>query len=250
MSDADLEFKNILILNFGQLGDVILSLPALLAIRERFPKAKLTVMGGKAVSQIVTLSGFSDEQIIVDRVELRDSPRLWSIRQISKIVRDIRIQKFDLIIDLHSLSETNLLGFVSGAGKRLYGNRENRSLDILSNFRPKPPREDKSKHLTDKYLDIISSLGIKNPKRLVSIAPPWEEAEEAGQLFEKLGLTGKTLIGLFLGRDIRAGVGVLIIFPHCLRNWQKKKACEFWYFSDRKRKIWLLKHDKSFRRML
>lgn len=199
MSEADLDFKNILILNFGQLGDVILSLPALYAIREKFPKAKITVMGGKAVSQIVTLSGFSDEQIIVDRVELRDSPRIWSIKQIGKIVKDIRSRKFDFIIDLHSLSETNLLGFISGAKKRLYGNRESRSLDSLGNFQPKPPKEDKSKHLTDRYLDILKPLGMENPKRFVQIIPPEKELAEAKQIFNDLGLTNKKLIGLFLG---------------------------------------------------
>lgn len=199
MSDADLDFKNILILNFGQLGDVILSLPALFAIREKYPNAKITVMGGKAVSQIVTLSGFSDEQIIVDRVELRDSPKIWSIRQIGKIIKDIRARKFDFIIDLHSLSETNLLGFISGAKKRLYGNRESRSLDFLGKFSPKPPKEDKSKHLTDRYLDVIKPLDLENPKRFVEIIPPQKEIEEVKEIFKKLGLKEKTLIGLFLG---------------------------------------------------
>ena len=199
MSHTDLDFKNILVLNFGQLGDVILSLPALSAIREKFPTAKITVMGGKAVAQIVTLSGFSDDQIIVDRVKLRDSAKLWSIRQILKLIGETRTKKFDFVIDLHSLSETNLLGFISGAKKRLYGNRKSRSLDLLGNFQPKPPQEDKHKHLTDRYLDILKPLGIENSKRFVQILPQEKEIEEVKQLFKKLEIGEKTLVGLFLG---------------------------------------------------
>ncbi len=178
---------------------MILSLPALCAIREKFPKAKITVMGGKAVEQIVKISGFSDEQIIVDRVKLRDSPKLWSIRQIFKIIREVRGKKFDFVIDLHSLYETNLLGFLSGAKHRLYANRENRSLDFLANFQPKPPPEDKAKHLTDTYLDVLTALNIENPKRFVEILPPEKEIKEIRQLFQDLQLENKNLVGLFLG---------------------------------------------------
>jgi heptosyltransferase II len=200
LSDKDLDFRNILVINFGQLGDVILSLPALCAIRQKFSAAKITVMCGKSVAEIVKLSGFADEQIIVDRVKLRDSKKLWSIRQIFKIVGEVRAEKFDFVIDIHSLSETNLLGFFSGAKKRLYGNRESRSLDSLGNFQPKPPAEDKSKHLTDRYLDILESLDIKNPKRFVQISPPEKEIAEVRQIFSGLGISkDKTLVGIFLG---------------------------------------------------
>lgn len=200
LSDKHSDFKNILVLNFGQLGDVIMSLPALHAIREKFPTAKITVMGGKAVAEIVKLSGFSDELIIVDRVKLRDSARIWSIKQIFKIIGDVRGRKFDFVIDIHSLPETNLLGFISGAKKRLYGNRESRSLDSLANFPAKPPKEDKAKHLTDRYLDILKSLEIENPKRFVQISPTQKELEEVKQIFHNLGISKtKTLVGLFLG---------------------------------------------------
>ncbi len=67
--------SNILIINFGQIGDVILSLPALQAVREKFPAAKITAMIGKSGAEIVELSGCADEQIVVDRVKLRDGKK-------------------------------------------------------------------------------------------------------------------------------------------------------------------------------
>src|ERR1700730_17836089 len=71
--------SNILILNLGQLGDVVLSLPALAAIRSPFPGATIAVASGLAAGQAIELSGLADRIISVDRVALRDGPKLRSI---------------------------------------------------------------------------------------------------------------------------------------------------------------------------
>src|SRR6185369_9426612 len=157
--------RNILVIDFGQLGDVVLSLPALRAIRERFPYARITVAVGKPGGEIVRLGGFADDVLEVDRVALRDGAKLVSIGRIFKFVGDVRKAKFDFVIDLHSLSETNLLGFLSGAPRRLYARRPGRSIDVLANFEPRPPREGKQAHAVDRYLDVIKPLGIENPPR-------------------------------------------------------------------------------------
>ena len=68
--------RNILVIDFGQLGDVVLSLPALRAIRQRFPKARITVAVGRPADEVVALSGYADDIFEVDRVGLRDGNKL------------------------------------------------------------------------------------------------------------------------------------------------------------------------------
>lgn len=193
------DFRNILVIDFGQLGDVILSLPALKAIRERFPAAKITLLIGKPGADIVRVSNVADEQILVDRVALRDGNKFRSISQILKLTRQIRSLNFDFVIDLHSLSETNILGFVSGAKYRLYANRENRSHDRLARFPTDPPKEDRSKHYTDRYFDALKPLGTGEYKYDFRLAPPEVNIAEIEQLFDELGIRSKQLIGLFVG---------------------------------------------------
>src|SRR5947209_20460997 len=101
--------RNILVIDFGQLGDVVLSLPALRAIRERFPRARITVAVGASCAPVVEMSGYADKALAVDRVALRDGPKPLSIWKIARLVKDVRREQFDFVIDLHSLSETNLL---------------------------------------------------------------------------------------------------------------------------------------------
>lgn len=190
--------QNILIINFGQIGDVILGLPALQAVRQRFPEAKITAMIGKSGADIIGITDFADERIIVDRVALLKGRKTWAISEILKIARDVRRRKFDFVIDIHSLYETNLLGFLSGAKMRLYANRENRSLDFLANFKPAPPREDKRLHLTKHYLRVLAPLGIENAPEFVEIKPRRADLQKVEMIFPPKEEKTK-FVGLFPG---------------------------------------------------
>lgn len=191
--------KNILVIDFGQLGDVVLSLPALRAIRERFPKARITVAVGLPAVPIVDLSSTADATLPVDRVALRDGPKLRSIANIIRLVKNVRRARFDFVIDLHSLSETNWLGFLSGAPARLFGRRPRRSLDYLSNFRPQPPLEDQSKHAVDQYLNILSPLGVRDAPRIPRLIPLDEDARAVEEMLKKEQADQAPLVGLFPG---------------------------------------------------
>lgn len=221
------EARNILVIDFGQLGDVILSLPALAAIRQRFPRARVTVAVGGAAAAIVEMAGVADEAMAVDRVALRDGPKHLSVWQIGKLVLEVRRRKFDFVIDLHSLSETNLLGFLSGAGRRLYARRPGRSLDYLANFQPAPPVEDRSKHSIDRYLDVIAPLGVGEVSRVPRLAV----SEEDGRAVEEM-LRRELSGGKARGKRTTAGVGdapLVGIFPgagHPSRRWPIERFAE------------------------
>ena len=96
--------RNILVIHFGQLGDVVLGLPALNVIRQRFPNAKITAIVGKPGLPIVEMSRTVDDTIAVDRVSLKKGNTLVSIGKIIKLVKRVRGLGFDFVIDLHSLS--------------------------------------------------------------------------------------------------------------------------------------------------
>lgn len=214
MQYKDDTYSNICVLHFGQLGDVVLSIPALAAIRERFQTSRLTFIVGRPCGEIIQLLGIADDVVEVDRVRLRDSSWRWSVPEIIGIVRDIRRRRFDLVIDLHSLKETNILGFLSGAPVRLFANREGRSLDILSNFRPRPPREIRSEHISKYYLRTLEPLGINSDPRLMVLDPREFDLEAVAKLRETHVPQRTKRVGLFLG----AG--------HPSRRWQIEKFAE------------------------
>ena len=200
-------------IDLGQLGDVVLSLPALRAIREKFASAKITLLVGQPAAELVQQCSVVDEVVTVDRRKLKDGPKLRSIMDLLRLAGDVRRRHFDLVIDLHSFYETNILGFLSGAQQRLFANRENRSLDFLSNFPVLPPREDKTMHHADRYLAVLRPLGIENANRTIALTPAESDRAKVQSLFSKDGVTNK-LAGLFLG----AG--------HATRRWSIQKFAD------------------------
>lgn len=186
-----------MIVDFGQLGDVVLSLPALSAIRHRFPHARISVFVAKIPSQVVELAEVADEIIAIDKAEYRRRHILWSAWQIVRLIASIRRKKFDLIIDLHSLYETNIFAFLSGAKHRLLASRGNRSLDFLTNFEPKPPAEDRSMHVTERYFDVLKPLGINGSGRVFRFAPRETDVAHIKETY----FSGQTsgMVGMFPG---------------------------------------------------
>ena len=194
--------RNILVIDFGQLGDVVMSLPALRAIRERFIRARITVAVGKPGGEIIGMSGSADAIIEIDRVALRDGFKPLSVLNVFQVVKDVRRRQFDFAIDLHSFSETNLLGFFSGAGDRLFARRPGRSLDFLANFNPKPPvdKNDPKQHLVDRYLDVLRPLGIKDSPRVPKLVTRTEDDRSIDLMLGKAAAdAGAPLVGLFPG---------------------------------------------------
>lgn len=193
---------NILVIHFGQIGDVVLALPALRAIRERFPQSRITIAAGRSTSAVVELSGYADEVIPVDRVALRDGSKVVSVFRIIQFTRAVRRRRFDFVIDLHSLSETNILGFLSGAPRRLFAKRQGRSLDFLGNT-PLVPAHDFSKHIVDRYLDVLLPLGISHideAHREPRLQARAEDDKAVTALLRKAGVASDSpLIGIFPG---------------------------------------------------
>jgi ADP-heptose:LPS heptosyltransferase len=102
------------------------------------------------------------------------------------------------VIDLHSLSESNLLGYLSGAPMRLFAQRGGRSLDFLATVRT--PWEDRDKHIVDRYLDALKPLGIDDAPRVPRLPTRHEDDEVVQRLLEERSAEEAwPLVGLFPG---------------------------------------------------
>ena len=195
---SDIDPKKICVLHFGQVGDVIMAFAALDAVRKRFPDSEIHLVGGKTPASLVGDLKLVDKVIAVDRYRLLRGPKIRSIKEILQIVAEVRREKFDLVIDLHSLYETNLLGFISGAKQRLFASRQNRSLDFLSNFRPRPAKYEPSKHLSEIYHDVVAPLEIKKNSTEFSVTID-ESLVRRLQASHFHNVTKKLAIGIAIG---------------------------------------------------
>jgi len=147
----------ILAIRFARLGDVVLLLPALSQLKESFPDAQLTFLTGHRCGPVAELCPEIDEVISMDRIALRDGPILGALREMVRLVRDIRRRRFDLVVDFHGFRETNLLTWLSGAPKRIAMKRyEGPYLSFCFNL--PPVMEDKGIHVAEMFRRVVAGV--------------------------------------------------------------------------------------------
>jgi ADP-heptose:LPS heptosyltransferase len=173
--------QNVLVIHFGQLGDVVLGLPALDAIRARFPSARVTALTGTPADQIVRLAGLADAVVGVDRRRMKYGSKARALADIVRLALDVRRARYDAVVDLHAFYETGLLARFSGAPMRVGPRRENRSLPFA--YTSLAPPEDLTAHLIDRYLAVAEAAGaparVREPR---IVAAPDDDAEAEHRL--------------------------------------------------------------------
>ncbi len=116
--------KAILIQRTDQLGDMVLSIPAMKRIRETFPEARLVGLLTHGNADFARTLGLFDEVLVVD---FPDDPvnrrRIMPYAEQEKLRARLAPYKFDLAIDLSESSVSRPLLLLSGAPK-LFGFRE------------------------------------------------------------------------------------------------------------------------------
>jgi ADP-heptose:LPS heptosyltransferase len=158
----------ILAIRFARLGDVILLLPALQSLKDKFPSAELTLLTGHRCAPVAELCPAVDHVIAVDRLAMRDGPVRRAIAEMTSLAVNLRRKQFDLAIDFHSFRETNVLTFLSGARSRI-GMKRHAAAYWKFCFNLPPVVEDKSLHVMDMFQKVVASVGSQaenHPSRM------------------------------------------------------------------------------------
>lgn len=92
--------RKILIVNFWGLGDVVLSMPAIHAIRRLFPRAALSLAGRSGAVEILRGEPILDQVISIPFTER--STMLGDLSNIAGAIQTIRAMRIDLLINLSS----------------------------------------------------------------------------------------------------------------------------------------------------
>ena len=100
----------IVFFHLNQIGDLVFSLPALKCVRESFPDAHITSIIRPSSMEVLESTG------LVDEVFAKPSGLLWNKMALA---RRLRAQGFDLAVALSQSATSAILGYLSGAPKRI-----------------------------------------------------------------------------------------------------------------------------------
>ena len=150
--------KNILIIKPSSLGDIILALPALTALRKSFPDAKISWLIRPEFAPLLENHPHLTDVILFDRKLLG---KAWyypgAFVSLLSLIRRLRHSKFDAVIDFQGLFRTASLAWLSGCKKRL-GMANARELARIF-YTHKVAQDEDCIHLVDYYFKIIRTAG-------------------------------------------------------------------------------------------
>jgi len=104
--------KNILIVKYGSVGDIVNAVPAVRHLRESLPEAKIYWLVKEAFAGLV-----EDADFIDGIVEYRSGGGFPG-RAVLELVKNLRRLEIDTVIDFQGLLKSALIGFLSGAKNR------------------------------------------------------------------------------------------------------------------------------------
>lgn len=109
---------NILLTRFKSIGDVLFTLPAVNAVRDNFPSAKIHFLVSKENAPI--LRGFAevDEIIPVDRSMYRPGNVWPALKDTARLLSKLRHAEYSMAIDFQGYAETEYLTWWTGAAER------------------------------------------------------------------------------------------------------------------------------------
>jgi len=134
------------------MGDTVLLIPSLRALRKEFPQARLVALGTNINGEIFKQCSYIDETMVLDIKELLLKP--W------KILRVLRNQNFYVALDFDQwLRLSPILGCLSGAKQRLGFKTAGQS---RHHAYTKSIEHQIDRHELNCFLDILKPLGIND----------------------------------------------------------------------------------------
>lgn len=161
----------ILLVKLSAVGDVVHTLPALAALRECFPEAKLGWVAHPGPASL--LENHPQLDFLFHLPRPRHIREAWhAVRELREVVR--RAGPWDVAIDFQGLTKSGVVAWLSGAPRRIgFAGAASRELNALFMTERIAPR---SKAVIEMNLELVAALGCSGRSASpVLVAHPQDE---------------------------------------------------------------------------
>lgn len=180
------EAPRILVIRLSSMGDIILTLPVLKALKTHFPQARVDVLVKARYRDLLQGHPQVDDLLVLEEGE-----------GVLSLGGRLRRRSYDVAVDLHANLRSRLLCLLLSAGKTLRVSKRplHRRLIVLFHRRSAPRI-----HTVDLYLDTLKPLGIEARREPPRLSVRSDEQQAARQFLADHGLAGRQpLVGLHPG---------------------------------------------------
>lgn len=186
MTEISSQRLKILVVRLSALGDVVLTLPVACELRRQFPEAHLAWAVESSFAPVLERHPALDEVIVL--------PRGWakSWRGVRDVWRTMRSRRFDLVIDVQSLTRSALVAWFTRAKTRIaFAQPQGRE---LAPWMATHLCYSRQTHVVDRFLELLTVVDVTKPRVTFDLRETVEEANWAEKTVRTLGLQGPYVV--------------------------------------------------------
>ena len=143
----------ILVRSTNWVGDTVMMLPSLVAVRKAFPRAQITVLANPWVVPLLKDHPGVDRTMIIDKGE----GLLSTCKELARIISELRREQFDLAVLFQNAFEAAFLASLGGVRYRVGYNSDGRG--FLLTHKVKRDRSILLAHQVEYFLGIMEAMG-------------------------------------------------------------------------------------------
>lgn len=190
--------SRILLIRLRRIGDVVMTTPAVAALKEALPRASLSYVIEEPYRRLVEGHPLLDKVIVV--------PSGQSLAAFLRSVRQIRKEQYDIVIDFHGGPRAFLLALFSGAKVKVGYDLKYKG--FIYDIRVPRTRRDERFHSVESHAGLVKAMGIPLREPLPPLflpQPRKEEKEKIVNFWAENGLESARVITLHIsaGNEFR-----------------------------------------------
>lgn len=187
------DYHNILVRAVNWIGDAVMSTPALMAVRETYPKARITLLANQLVGQLLQGHPAIDQVLVFDRKKEHHglAGRL-------RLAHKLKNEQFDLAIVLPNSFDSALIPWLARIPQRWGKASDGRSLLLTKRYYAADSQT--GPHEVAYYLGLLAEFNIHGSVASPCLSTSAEEDLTAVDFLARHGISsGDVLLGVNAG---------------------------------------------------
>ncbi|HEY8520958.1 MAG TPA: lipopolysaccharide heptosyltransferase II [Gammaproteobacteria bacterium] len=185
--------RRVLCVRLDALGDVLMTTPALRAVKRGHPERHVTLLTSRSGAEVGRLSPDVDEVIVYDAPWVKATAERARSAHDHRLIRKLAAMKFDAAVIFTVYSQSPLpaamMCYLADIPRRLAHCREN-PYQLLTDWVPETEPGPVVRHEVRRQLDLVATVGFRTNDERLRLAIPPRADERIDRRLAALGLDG------------------------------------------------------------
>ena len=185
--------RSLLVIRLSSLGDVLMSMPAVKALRERFPEARISWLVEGSVGALLPHQPFIDKVIRFPRGQttgaLKKGDILTARREMGRFLKELRADEYDVIADFHDIIKSALFSLYARGQRRVgFGSMYAKEKSHLI-YHDRVEGADRRLHKVERNMLLSRRIGADGAVPELGLVAPADASASIDRYFEAQGIS-------------------------------------------------------------